>query len=157
MAKRDFIPPVQAVNDGWVLHFETQDRDLLIHLMGELRELLTGAGDDPLLDRLFPEAYPEDAEKEAEYQRLMRDELIESRVAAIDSVTTTLGPDGPDTLSEGETFAFLQSINAVRLVLGSMLGITDDDSADEADERDTPEHHLYDFLSWILEWTVRSL
>lgn len=157
MAKRDFVPPVQAVNDGWILHFETEDRDLLIHLMGELRELLTGPGDDPLLDRLFPEAYPEDAEKEAEYQRLMRGELVESRVAAIDSVTTALGPDGPPVLTEGETFAFLQSINAVRLVLGSMLGITDDESADKADERDTPEHHLYDFLSWILEWTVRSL
>ena len=51
----------------------------------------------------------------------------------------------------------MQSINAVRLVLGSMLGITDDDSADAADLADSPEHHLYDFLSWLLEWTVRSL
>ena len=94
---------------------------------------------------------------EQEYQRLMREELVESRLAAIDSVTETLGPDGPALLSEGEIFAFLQSINAIRLVLGSMLGITDEESADEADERDTSEHHLYDFLSWILEWTVRSL
>ena len=38
-----------------------------------------------------------------------------------------------------------------------MLGITDDESADAADGRNTPEHQLYDFLSWILEWTVRSL
>ena len=60
-------------------------------------------------------------------------------------------------LSEGETIAFLQSTNAIRLVLGTMLGITDDESADAADDRHTPEHQLYDFLSWILEWTVRSL
>ena len=33
-------------------------------------------------------------------------------------------------LDEGDTIAFMQSINAIRLVLGSMLGITDDDSAD---------------------------
>jgi hypothetical protein len=51
----------------------------------------------------------------------------------------------------------MQSINAIRLVLGTMLGITDDDAADDADRGDTPEHHLYDFLSWMLEWTVRSL
>ena len=157
MGKRDFVPPVQAVDGGWVLHFEPEERDLLIRLMGELRELLTGPEDNPLILRLFPEAYPEDAEKEAEYQRLMREELVESRLAAIDSVTATLGPDGPTLLSEGETFAFLQSVNAVRLVLGSMLGITDEESADDADERETSEHNLYDFLSWILEWTVRSL
>ena len=42
-------------------------------------------------------------------------------------------------------------------MLGTMLGITDDEAADEADEADTPEHHLYDFLSWLLEWTVRAL
>ena len=60
-------------------------------------------------------------------------------------------------LSEAETIAFMQSINAIRLVLGSMLDITDDESADVADASNTPEHRLYDFLSWILEWTVRSL
>ena len=53
--------------------------------------------------------------------------------------------------------ALMQSINTIRLVLGTMLGITDDESADAADTADTPEHHLYDFLSWLLEWTVRSL
>lgn len=157
VAKRDFAPPVQAVDDGWMLNFETEERDLLIRLMGELRELLTGPDDNPLINRLFPETYPDDAEKEAEYQRLMREELVESRVSAIDSVTETLGREGSTLLSEGDVFAFLQSINAIRLVLGSMLGITDDESADEADERDTSEHNLYDFLGWILEWTVRSL
>ena len=133
MGKRDFTPPVQAVDGGWLLHFETEERELLIRLMGELRELLTGPEDNPLIVRLFPEAYPDDEEKEAEYQRLMREELVESRLAAIDSVTETLGPDGPALLSEGEIFSFLQSINAIRLVLGSMLGITDEESADDAD------------------------
>ena len=38
-----------------------------------------------------------------------------------------------------------------------MLGITDDETADDADGGSTPEHQLYDFLSWLLEWTVRSL
>ena len=157
VGKRDFVPPVEAVDGGWQLNFETEERELLIRLMGELRELLTGPDDNPLILRLFPEAYPEDEEKEVEYQRLMRDELVESRLAAIDSVTETLGPHGPDLLTEGETFAFLQSVNAIRLVLGSILGITDEESADDADENDTPEHNLYDFLSWILEWTVRAL
>jgi hypothetical protein len=84
--------------------------------------------------------------------------LVASRLAAIESVSRTIEPANAKVLlDEGETIAFMQSINAIRLVLGSMLGITDDESADAADEADTPEHHLYDFLSWLLEWTVRSL
>jgi hypothetical protein len=87
----------------------------------------------------------------------MREELVTSRLAAIESVTAVLQGDPGDLLDEGQTVAFMQSINAVRLVLGTMLGISDDESADEADAADSPEHNLYDFLSWLLEWTVRSL
>ena len=88
----------------------------------------------------------------------MREELVASRLAAIESVSRTIEPANARTLlDEGETIAFMQSINAIRLVLGTMLGITDDESADAADDADSPEHHLYDFLSWLLDWTVRSL
>ena len=77
-----------------------------------------------------------------------------SRLAAIDTVLTTIEPGGPETIDEDQTLAFMQAINAVRLVLGSMLQIDDDD---DDDDDDTPEHHLYTFLSWVLEWTVRAL
>jgi hypothetical protein len=94
----------------------------------------------------------------------MREELVASRLPAesvsrtIESVSRTIEPANAKVLlDEGETIAFMQSINAIRLVLGSMLGITADESADAADETDTPAHHLHDFLSWLLEWTVRSL
>lgn len=153
--RRKFVPPVESVDGGWRISLDIEERDLLIRLMGELEALLTGPDDNVLLLRLFPAAYQDDEEKEAEYQRLMREELVASRLAAIESVRTTL--EGTALLSEAETIAFMQSVNAIRLVLGSMLGITDDESADEADTADSPEHYLYDFLSWILEWTVRSL
>ena len=62
---------------------------------------------------------------------------------------------------EGTTIAFMQSINAIRLVLGTAARHPDDESADAAQAPTTqapsPEHQLYDFLSWLLEWTVRSL
>lgn len=165
MARRPFVPPVRATRHGWQINLDRDERDLVIRLMEELKALLTEADDDhgepnPLLLRLFPAAYPDDPEKEAEYQRLMREELVTSRVAAIDTVVAILGPDGPKHLDEGQTLAFMQSINAVRLVLGSMLDISDDDLDDDLadeDQPDTPEHHLYAFLSWLLEWTVRSM
>ena len=156
--RRRFVAPVEAVPGGWRITLDVEERSLLIRLMGELRELLGGPPDNELVRRLFPTAYPDDDEKEAEYQRLMRDELVASRLAAIDSVTETLSATRDDQLlDESQTIAFMQSINAIRLVLGTMLGITDDDSADDTEVADSPEHHLYDFLSWLLEWTVRSL
>jgi hypothetical protein len=155
--RRKFVAPVEAVDGGWRIGLDAEERNLLVRLMGELRALVTGPDDNELILRLFPAAYLDDEEKEAEYQRLMREELVTSRLAAIESVTAVLQGDPGDLLDEGQTVAFMQSINAVRLVLGTMLGISDDESADEADAADSPEHNLYDFLSWLLEWTVRSL
>ncbi len=157
MADRGFVPPVRAVDGGWSLAFDREERDLLVRLMGELRELLEQEESSGLLDRLFPTAYPDDEEKEAEYQRLMREELVASRVAAIDAVVAVVQPDEPPVMDEGQTIAFMQSINAIRLVLGSMLGITDEETAEDADLADTAEHHLYSYLGWVLEWTVRAL
>jgi hypothetical protein len=155
--RREFVPPVAAVDGGWRINLEADERSLLIRLLGELSALLSGPDDHELLTRLFPTAFPHDEDKEREYQRLMREELVASRLASITAVTAVLDDDADRLLTEPETIAFLQAVNAVRLVLGTMLGITDDESADEADDADSPEHHLYDFLGWLLEWTVRSL
>lgn len=155
--RRRFKPPIEAVRDGWRINLDAEERELLVRLMGELRDLLTGDQNHDLLGRLYPVAYPEDEEKEAEYQRLMREELVASRLGAIEAVNAALDPERTGSLTEGDTVAFMQSINAIRLVLGTMLGITDDDAADDADAVDSPEHQLYAFLSWLLEWTVRAL
>jgi len=162
LGRKEFVPPIQAVDDGWRLNLDFEERSLLVRLMDELRALLTSTDDNPLLNRLFPTAYPDDEEKEAEYQRLMREELVASRLASINMVTSLLAPDAPAVFDEERTVAFMQSINAIRLVLGTLLGITDDESADAAQAAadagtESPEHQLYDFLSWLLEWTVRSL
>ena len=69
----------------------------------------------------------------------------------------TLGPEGGAELGEPEMMALVRSTNAVRLVLGTMLGIADDESAEAAEEQETAEHSLYHFLGWLLEWTIRSM
>ena len=166
-----FRPPVRRAKHGFVLHLDRDEVDLLRRLLAELRGLLTEdpAGDDEEPDvavrlatmttRLFPPAHADDPEQEAEYQRLMRDELVTSRIAAIDTVDSMLGSSRP--LAESEVIAFMQSVNALRLVLGTMLGVDDDGEPDDdgVDDtlRDAPEYHLYGYLSWLLEWTVRAL
>ena len=96
-------------------------------MLAELRALLTSDDDaSPLLQRLFPTAYPDDEEKEAEYQRLMREELVTSRVFQLDAVAGYLSDDEA-TLDEGQVIALMQSVNAVRVVLGTMLDVGEDD------------------------------
>src|SRR5215467_14246643 len=63
------------------------ERDVLARLLPQLRQLVSGEGDDDGRSRrLFPTAYAQDAEADADYQRLMREELVASRLAAIETV-----------------------------------------------------------------------
>ena len=134
---------------------------MIRRLVGELRSMLTDpepdAGSQVLLARLFPVAHHDDEEMEAEYQRLMRDELVQSKLSAFDIVDTTLAGEG--RIDEGELLAVMQSINSIRLVLGTMLGVTDDPDAEEVTPglEDSAEYHLYSYMSWLLEWCVRAL
>jgi hypothetical protein len=155
-----FRPPVRRTKQGYVVRLEEAEVALLRRLLHELRALLLADPADAgqLLMRLFPVAHADDPEREEEYQRLMREELVASRLAAIGAVDEVLAGDRP--LDDGEITAFMQSVNAVRLVLGTMLGVTDDpDIASEGlggDAADSAEYHLYGYLSWLLEWTVRA-
>lgn len=156
-----FRGPVRRAGDGFVVDLGDDETMLVRRLIGELRELLTD--DEPsdeavaLLARLFPVAYPDDDEMEAEYQRLMREELVQSKLAAFDIVDAVLTDDAP--IDEGRLVAVMQSVNTIRLVLGSMLDVSDDPDAEEVADgfEDSPEYALYGYLSWLLEWCVRAL
>lgn len=151
--------------DGFVIDLGEDEAELVRRLLGELRELLTnpapGSSERLLMVRLFPVAHPDDEEAEAEYQRLMRDELVQSKLASIQIVDEALsrGGRGGHAVDEAGLVAFMQSVNAIRLVLGTMLGVTDDpdESEVEAQMRDTPEYHLYAYLSWLLEHSVQAI
>lgn len=159
MARWQFRPPVERVKHGYRINLDTEERDLVRRLLGELRGLLLGPSDHPALARVFPTAYhrPEHAEHDAEYQRLMREELVASRLAGIEQVDAALQAKGP--LSEGQVLALAQGLNGIRLVLGTMLDVSEDHDPDEVADDDprAGEYHLYGFLSWLLEWTVRAL
>ncbi len=159
-----FRPPVRSSGDGFVVDIGADEAALVRRLVDELRALLTepepGAEADNLLVSLFPVAHPDDAEMEAEYQRLMREELVASKLGAFDIVDDALGDGEPTAIDEGELIAVMQSVNSIRLVLGTMLGVTDDpEAADEVAAAlvDSPEYALYGYLSWLLDWCVKAL
>lgn len=153
---------VERVADGLQLNLGAEEIDLLLHLIGEVRDLISS--DDPatapLRRRLFPPAYhlEADAEAEAEYQRFMRDELVTSRLEAIAAVEACLAEGQGTVMSEAQVDGFVRSLNAVRLVLGTLLDISDDHDPDRLAPDDPlfAEHQLYLFLSWLLEMTLSA-
>jgi hypothetical protein len=151
--------PVTRSGSGYVLHLGKDERALVARLLEELRSLLTEPADPALVRRLYPVVHPDDPERESEYQRLMRDDLVASRLGAIEVVTDVLERSGRKvTLDEAQMVAFMQAVNGVRLVLGTLLDVTEDDDLIEREDADTsPEYHLYGYLSWVLDSSVRAL
>jgi hypothetical protein len=87
----------------------------------------------------------------------MREDLVASRLAGIATVNLALQKPGP--VSEEAMVSFVQAINGLRLVLGTMLDVVEDDDPDDIDDDDplVGEHHLYNFLSWLARLGVRAL
>jgi hypothetical protein len=143
---------------GHVLHLGQDERALLSRLLGELREVVTDPDRGEMGRRLFPVVHPEHADQEAEYQRLMREELVTSRLAALDAVDAVLGRDGRTvTLDDAEMASLVQSVNALRLVLGTALDVTEDDEIERPDRLASPQYQLYAYLSWVLDAAVHEL
>jgi hypothetical protein len=155
-----FRGPVRKKGARFVIDLGDDEAAVVRRLVDQLRALLTDPyhpDSQELLERLFPVAYPDDDEHEAEYQRLMREELVQSKLATFDIIDATLAEPGP--IDEGQLIAVMQSINSIRLVLGTMLEVSDDPDADEVmpGMEDSPEYALYGYLSWLLEHCVRAL
>ena len=152
---------VERTRRGYVVHLEREELDLIVRLLAELRGIMMSddPATEPLVRRLFPPAYhlADDAEAEAEYQRFMREELVASRLEGIAQVERAL-TSGTE-LDEAALGGFMQSLNAVRLVLGTLLDVTEQHDLNSVADDDPMigEHHLYGFLSWLLEGTLQAL
>jgi len=160
-------PPVERDGAQFRINLGRDERELIRRLMGEMRGLLTEAevsGDeDGRLRRIFPAAYHQAGDRplNEEYQRLMHEEIISSRLKGLDAIEDVMAQASGDRaqLTESQMMAFMQALNGVRLVLGTMLDITEDHDIGGVDENDplVGEYNLYDFLSWILDWSVRAV
>ena len=138
--------------DRYRIALPEEERELLGSLLPQLRELLTS--DDPSITRLFPTAYPDDPERDAGYQVLVRDELLERRYASLDLIAQTIegGDVDGDTLS-----AWMRGLNDLRLVLGTRLDVTEEDQPGDMDPDDPMAaawavyHYLGSLLSMIID------
>ena len=148
--------PIIVRSDGtFTINLQDHERETMLDLVAQLETVLSSGPDDEHLRRLYPTAYNENPEHDAEYQGFMRDELTQSRAASIATVREMLSSDSPVT--ENQLGAFMMVLNNLRLILGTLLDVNEDD--DEPDETDPlyGQWQLYGYLGWLLEWVISSL
>ena len=139
---------------GYRLRLPPEERELLRSLPGQLRVVLET--DDPSLRRLFPPAYTDDDEADDEFRRLMRDELLEGKLAALQVVEETAGADH---LTGEQLEGWLGALESLRLYLGTQLDVSERTYEQDLDPDDpnAPALALYGYLSWLQEQAVEAL
>ncbi|HUR22591.1 MAG TPA: DUF2017 family protein [Acidimicrobiales bacterium] len=154
---------VRRSGDGtFELRIPADERDLLRSVGPSLREILVDRatsiepGEDEAVDRLFPAAYPDDEERQAEFRLLAHDQLLESHLGALAVLEETVDAD---RLDEDQLLAWMRAINHVRLVLGVRLEITEDRDDWPRSRRDprAPAFAVYDYLTYLQGEIIEAL
>lgn len=155
---------ISRADDGTVhVALPMREREMLRSLPEQLRPILTGELDVAgARGRLFPAAY-EDPEAEAAYRDLVRADLVEERAAAMDAFAETL--DRPSSerfvwrvdLDDEQASAWLSATNDARLVLASVVGITDEAQWDEGPEPGDAAGAALWYLGWLQEELLAAL
>ena len=136
-----------------IVDLDEHERRILRDLAEQLRALLLD-GSEPSLRRLFPMAHPDDEVKEREYQSLVHDNLLEHRLATLDEFEATLDAT---TLTVEQTERWMTALNDLRLVLGTLLDVSEDSVEFDPDADDAFSQAVYHFLGGLLEQVVDVL
>jgi len=185
----------RARNGGAVANFSGFEADLLRSLASQLVELLrnevaaptagadpleamldftgpTNEPDDPVLARLFPSAYSDDAEAAGEFRRFtegsLRDGKARNAALIIDMLEESglpkeLNEDGlviDVELAPADVICWMKSFTDMRLALATRLGIEegDEDYWDSVPDDDPrgQVHHIYSWLGFLQETLVEA-
>ncbi len=141
--------------DTLVVSLHPDEAQLIAVLPGELRDVFEGPADDPAAQRLFPRAYldPTEEEAESEWRAMVHPDLLRQRLDALSTVAASLERAQPaedwleTALGPDEVQAWLGVLNDARLVLGARLGVTDDKPAVAKDA--TGAEALYAWLTGL--------
>ena len=153
MAFRRRKPPFFPLGGSRIqVNLADHERRMLESLPGQLRELLTT--DDPSLRRLFPVAYLHDDERNDEYQRLMRDELLTSRLVAAEVLEKNAYAK---EISTDDLVLWMNTANSIRLVIGTQLDVSEADLGIDDDDPRYPAYEVYGWLGYLVEFAVRAL
>ncbi|GAA3607788.1 DUF2017 domain-containing protein [Microlunatus ginsengisoli] len=110
--------------------------------------------EDPVLRRLFPDAYPGDPEASADFRRFTQRELSDKKVTEALVVRTgleqTQGGAYEVRIPVDDADLWLRTLTSLRLAVAIRLGITDADTADELS--DLPDDDPRAFMASVYDW-----
>ncbi len=111
---------------------------------------------DPVLARLLPDAYAPEVDQgaaAAEFRRLTEADLRAAKSEAAQAVLDSLAEErnGKIVLTAELAAAWLAALNDLRLSLGVVLEVTEDDSPRRRDPADPlyPQAAAYEWLTWL--------
>jgi len=110
---------------------------------------------DPVIARLFPDAYPEDPGASADFRRFTQARQRDTRLAEAEIVLTALRDSDagrhPVQVRVIELDAWLKTLTAVRLSLAVRLGIETASDAEELDQLpdEDPRLYIYRVYEWV--------
>ena len=161
---------IELISDGEPEGFADQSEagdpfeEIVKDLEGEPDE--PGPLEDPVLKRLFPDAYPNDPGASADFRRFTERDLkaakvAEARVVLDRLATTELGARDLKIPAE-EVESWLRTLTSVRLAVATRLGIKDAAAADElaALPDEDPRSFMvsvYDWLGFAQETLISAL
>lgn len=139
-----------------------KELDLLRRLRDEMRDLLTGAREgDPVTERLFPPAVTGDDEADSDLRGMIHDDLLESRLAALDDLLAVL--DRAERrrrlhtvdLRDDEPAMVLGVLNDLRLALGARVGLATVELRELV--ADESSHASLALMDWFAMWQEQLL
>jgi len=159
MARKRFQPRFVWDQGQVVVNFAEHEREMLNHLLDQLRQIVT-VDEDPALHPLKPAAHPNDPAAEEQFRELIGNDLQRSRLDALDLVIDGLERSSSDNggLDDGAVSAWMQSINALRILLGQRLEIdaTEHHEIDQLNDEQRGLFELFEWSGWLLEQLVSA-
>lgn len=105
---------------------------------------------DPAVDRLFPNPYPHDAEAADDYRRFAESDHRRQKVADARVVRGDLAPGSPVRIAEAQITPWLKTLNALRLVLATRLGVEDADAMEDLHQ--LPDDDPRAMMGAVMDW-----
>jgi hypothetical protein len=167
------VRPFYRDADGLLTaEFDSAEREILLALTAELSTLLRdadevgeGSSSRRALDRLLPDAYPDDAEASAEFRRFTTSGILDRKVSNAATVQSALlssdSREHPDAhtvaLDAHDAQAWMRCITDLRLVLAVALGIEREGDENLVGGDDLFALDVYHWLGLVLETLLDAL
>lgn len=132
-----------------------KERDLLRRVCEASRTtLLEGDPTDPVLRRLYPAASLDDPTLAAQVDDMIRDDLTQQRLEAIDRLEATVGEA---RVSSDDLGSWLAVCNDARLMIGVRIGVTEESSRGDFDGAEADAFSEYRVLTSMVGEMVHAL